>query len=55
MEPTEPTTEPTKPATDPDGPDQTGDTTPAALLMSLLLISAACLTAVIAKSRKIRF
>lgn len=52
---TEPTTEPTKPATDPDGPDQTGDTTPAALLMSLLLISAACLTAVIAKSRKIRF
>ena len=48
-------TEPTKPATDPDGPDQTGDTTPAALLMSLLLISAACLTAVIAKSRKIRF
>ena len=51
----EPTTEPTKPATDPDGPDQTGDTTPAALLMSLLLISAACLTAVIAKSRKIRF
>ena len=47
--------EPTKPATDPDGPDQTGDTTPAALLMSLLLISAACLTAVIAKSRKIRF
>ena len=55
VEPTEPTTEPTKPATDPDGPDQTGDTTPAALLMSLLLISAACLTAVIAKSRKIRF
>ena len=52
---TEPTTEPTKPATDPDGPDQTGDTTPVALLMSLLLISAACLTAVIAKSRKIRF
>ena len=51
----EPTTEPTKPATDPDGPDQTGDTTPAALLMGLLLISAACLTAVIAKSRKIRF
>ena len=51
----EPTTEPTKPATDPDGPDQTGDTTPVALLMSLLLISAACLTAVIAKSRKIRF
>ena len=47
--------EPTKPATDPDGPDQTGDTTPVALLMSLLLISAACLTAVIAKSRKIRF
>ena len=55
VEPTEPTTEPTKPATDPDGPDQTGDTTPVALLMSLLLISAACLTAVIAKSRKIRF
>ena len=41
--------------TDPDGPDQTGETTPLALLMSLLLISAACLTAVIAKSRKIRF
>ena len=52
---TEPTTEPTKPATDPDGPDQTGDTTPAALLMSLLLISAACLRVIIAKSRKIRF
>lgn len=51
----EPTTEPTKPATDPDGPDQTGDTTPAALLMSLLLISAACLRVIIAKSRKIRF
>ena len=52
---TEPTTEPTKPATDPDGPDQTGDTTPVALLMSLLLISAACLRVIIAKSRKIRF
>lgn len=51
----EPTTEPTKPATDPDGPDQTGDTTPVALLMSLLLISAACLRVIIAKSRKIRF
>ena len=51
----EPTTETSKPATDPNGPDQTGDTTPVALLMSLLLISAACLTAVIAKSRKIRF
>ena len=51
----EPTTEPTKPATDPDGPDQTGDTTPVALLMSLLLISAACLSVIIAKSRKIRF
>ena len=55
VEPTEPTTEPTKPATDPDGPDQTGDTTPVALLMSLLLISAACLRVIIAKSRKIRF
>ncbi len=51
----EPTTEPTKPATDPDGPDQTGDTTPVALLMSLLLISAACLRVIIAKSRKLRF
>ena len=51
----EPTTEPTKPATDPDGPDQTGETTPLALLVSLLLISAACVTAVIAKSRKVRF
>ncbi len=41
--------------TDPDGPDQTGETTPLALLVSLLLISAACVTAVIAKSRKVRF
>lgn len=35
--------EPTKPATDPEGPDQTGENTPVALLMSLVLISAACL------------
>lgn len=47
--------EPTKPATDPEGPDQTGENTPVALLMSLVLISAACLAVVIAKSRKVHF
>ena len=52
--PTEKPTETTKPATDPEGPDQTGETTNLALLVCLLLSSAACMAVVIEKSRKVR-
>lgn len=38
--------------TDPEGPDQTGENTNVALLVSLLVLSAACLAVVITKSRQ---
>lgn len=38
--------------TDPEGPDQTGENTNVALLVSLLVLSAACLAVVITKSRR---
>lgn len=58
-EPTEPgeTTEPTKPGettqpTDPDGPDQTGENFNLVLVVVALVVSAACLVAVVILSKK---
>ena len=53
-EPSEPTkpTETTKPATDPEGPAQTGETGNPALLVALLLTSAACLSVTAVELRK---